>query len=189
MTGDSRTIAASAMVRSKVDLTMRRPPVNCGCSTCSSGRPVTGRMRQTRAGHLDQRGRDQQVGTGRLQLPGQPAQLLGAEVGAGQDGDGVGVGEPDRLLDGAEAADDGDAALHQGGALAGQRQARGDDLEAVEPLVAEPAEHLQDRHLVADHDDAVQELALGAAPVQPAGAARSARRPSATVTSGRLMST
>ena len=124
-------------------------------------------MRQPGAGDLDQRRRDQQVGSGRLEVPGQPAQLLGAEVGAGQHGDRVGVGQPDRLLDGAEAADDRHAALHQRGPLAGQRQARGHDLQAVEALVAEAAQHLEDGQLVADHDHPVQEVAVGAPAVQP----------------------
>ena len=69
---------------------------------------------QPRAGHLDERRGHHQVGAGRLELPRQPAQLLGAEVGAGEHGDSVGVGEADGLGHRPEAADDGDAALHQG---------------------------------------------------------------------------
>ena len=48
------------------------------------------------------------------------------------------------------------------------RQAGRDDLDAVEPLVAEPAQHLQHGDLVPHHDDAVQAGTLRHMPVPAA---------------------
>ena len=41
-TGDSTAKDRHATVRSNAPLTKRRNPPNCGCSTCSNGRPATG---------------------------------------------------------------------------------------------------------------------------------------------------
>jgi hypothetical protein len=120
-----------------------------------------------RAGHIEQGGRDEQVGAGLLEFPGQLAQAAAVHLGAGQHRDGIRVEPAHRRRDAAQAPGHGHAGhAIRPGPLRGVDQAGGDHRQAV---VGVPAQHgIQTSHCrrMAHRNDSAHVPAQDAPPVQ-----------------------
>ena len=90
---------------------------------------------RARAGHVEQRGGQAQVGTGLLQLPGELPEPHAVDLGAGEHGDRLRAAAPHHVRRVIEIADHG----HAGhlGSEGPPGQAGGHDLEAVVALPAQ----------------------------------------------------
>jgi len=89
---------------------------------------------QAGTGHLDQTGRDHKVGIGALQLPRQPAQTLGVDLGRGRDGDDVGPAGTYGGGDVVGATQQRYSKADEGGTVTGS-EASADELHSAGPLL------------------------------------------------------
>ena len=129
------------------------------------GEPGCRPDRCPRTRHVEQRGRDTQVGAGLLELPGEAAEPDPIHLGAGGDRDGVRVEGLDCGRDVIQPAVDRDAG--QFVELAGLHDARAHDVQSVIPVTPQLGDEIGDRELMAHGDYAVHALAVHAPPDQP----------------------
>ena len=122
--------------------------------------------RRPRARHVEQRGRDTQVGARLLELPGQAAEPEPIHLRAGGDRDRIRAERLDRGRDVVQAAVDRDADHLV--ALARPYHARADDGQPVVPVPCQLGDQVGDRQLVADCRPRFAGIYRAApAPVQP----------------------
>ena len=117
-------------------------------------------------GHLDQPGRDDQIGAGALQFPRQPPQPGRFELGRGGDRHGVGAGVPDGRGDVVQAAEQRDRVMAQLRSVAGC-EAGADHTHPAIGFLAQPRQQVDHRVLAANGQDVVNAPIGLAQRVQP----------------------
>ena len=129
------------------------------------GEPGRRPDRRPRTRDVEQGGRDAQVGTRLLELPGEAAEPDAVHFRAGGHRDGIRAEGLDRGRDVVQPAVDRDAG--QFVALAGPHDARAHDGQPVVPVAPQLGDEIGDRQLMAHRYHAVHALAAHAPPVQP----------------------